>query len=394
MAPSVIPCVLSIDAATHRLDPGGCAGCASAAGRLRAAGLDGGRVQIVTFERREESTAPAARREHSMRDGMAGFEVLESVAVGARRLGSILPSGEHAGAVVDLNRALAIKLAEEDSGAPEAEADSLLPTEMIAFLRRLPTSLAAARDALDFALDALSRFDAPDLRRAGVVVARESVRLCAPVPRPGKIIGVARNYPAHAAERGSTGTAEDPVLFLKAPSAVIGPEDEIRLPSCSERVDFEGELAAVIGARARSVSANSALACVAGYCVANDVSARDIQDRSGQRSIAKSCDSFAPLGPVLVTADEVPDPQDLAIRTVLSGEVVQSARTKEMVFGVARLVAFASHLMTLEPGDVILTGTPAGVGAARTPPRWLRDGDVVEVAIERVGRLRSYVRGV
>jgi 2-keto-4-pentenoate hydratase/2-oxohepta-3-ene-1,7-dioic acid hydratase in catechol pathway len=350
-------------------------------------------VQIVTFEHRGEDPGSPGRSEHSMRDETAGFEALDAVAVGVRRLGSILPSGAHAGAVVDLNRALAVKLAEEDAGAPEAEADSLLPPDMLAFLRRLPGSLAAARSALDFALDALSRYDAPDLLRAGVVEPRAGVRLCAPVPRPGKIVGVARNYPSHAAERGTQEAPADPVLFLKAPSAVIGPEDEIRLPACSERVDFEGELAAVIGRRVRDVSAGSALACVAGYCVANDVTARDIQDVRGQRSIAKSCDSFAPLGPVLVTADEVPDPQDLAIRTVLSGEVVQSARTKEMLFGVASLVAFASRLMTLEPGDVILTGTPAGVGAARTPPRWLRDGDLVEVAVERVGQLRNYVRG-
>ena len=206
-------------------------------------------------------------------------------------------------------------------------------------------------------------------------------------------MGVARNYPSHAAERGSASTPDQPVLFLKAPSAVIGPEDEIRLPRISARVDFEGELAVVIGARAKQIAPSEAPACIAGYCVANDVTARDIQDDRGQRSIAKSCDGFAPLGPVLVTSDEVPDPQDLAIRTVLSGEVMQSARTKEMLFGVAALVAFASRTMTLEPGDVILTGTPAGVGAARTPPRWLRDGDVVEVAIERVGRLRNYVRG-
>jgi 2-keto-4-pentenoate hydratase/2-oxohepta-3-ene-1,7-dioic acid hydratase in catechol pathway len=185
----------------------------------------------------------------------------------------------------------------------------------------------------------------------------------------------------------------EPALFLKAPSAVIGPEDEIRLPRASSRVDFEGELAVVIGARAHDVPASQAAACIAGYCVANDVTARDVQDDRGQRSIAKSCDSFAPLGPVLVTADEVPDPQDLALRTLVSGEVMQSAHTKEMLFGVAALLAFTSRLLTLEPGDVLLTGTPAGVGAARTPPRWLRDGDLVEVAIERVGRLRNYVRG-
>ncbi len=350
-------------------------------------------MQIVTFERRGAGEPAVRRREHSMRDGMAGVAALEPAAVGARRLGSIVPSGEHAGAVVDLNRALVIKLAEEDAGAPEAEADSFLPADMIAFLRRLPGSLAAARTALEFALDALSRYDAPDLLRAGAVEPRASVRLCAPVPRPGKIVGVARNYPAHAAERGSAAAPDEPALFLKAPSAVIGPEDEIRLSRASARVDFEGELAVVIGARAREISPTQAPACIAGYCVANDVTARDIQDDRGQRSIAKSCDSFAPLGPVLVTADEVPDPQDLALRTLLSGEVMQSARTKEMLFGVAALVAFASQRMTLEPGDVLLTGTPAGVGAARTPPRWLRDGDVVEVAIERVGRLRNYVRG-
>ena len=350
-------------------------------------------MQLVTFERRPEGEAPPARREHSMHDGMAGFSTLEPAALGARRLGSIVPAGEQAGAVVDLNRALAIKLAEEDAGAPEAEADSLLPTDALAFLRRLPGSLAAARTALDFALDALSRYDAPDLLRAGAVEPRARVRLCAPVPRPGKIVGVAGNYPAHGAERGAGESPTEPVLFLKASSAVIGPEDEIWLPRASAQVDFEGGLAVVIGARAHEVSESEAGGCIAGYCVANDVTARDLQDARGQRSIAKSCDGFGPLGPVLVTADEVPDPQDLAIRTVLSGEVVQSARTKEMRFGVHALIAFASRLMTLEPGDVLLTGTPAGVGAGRTPPRWLRDGDVVEVAIERVGRLRNYVRG-
>ena len=350
-------------------------------------------MQIVTFERREEAATPAIAREPSLGDAALGFESLDAPAPGSRRIGSILASGPHAGSVVDLNRALAIRLAQEDAGAPEAEADSLLPADALACLRRWPDALAAARSALDFAQDALARYDAPDLVRAGAVLPRAGVRLCAPVPRPGKIVGVARNYPSHAAERGGAAPGEQPVLFLKAPSAVIGPEDALRLPRAAAHVDYEGELAAVIGARAREVDESEALACVAGYCAANDVTARDVQDLRGQRSIAKSCDGFAPLGPVLVTADEVPDPQDLAIRTVLSGEVVQSARTKEMLFGVAALVSFASRLMTLEPGDVILTGTPAGVGAARTPPRWLRDGDVVEVAIERVGRLRTYVRG-
>ena len=148
----------------------------------------------------------------------------------------------------------------------------------------------------------------------------------------------------------------------------------------------------VIGRRARRIAAEDADAVIAGYCVGNDVTARDYQGVRGQRFLGKSCDTFAPLGPALVTADEIPDPQDLGLVTRLSGEIVQSARTKDMHFPVVEIIAFASRLMRLEPGDVILTGTPAGVGAAREPARWLRDGDVVEVEIERVGRLVNYVR--
>ena len=349
-------------------------------------------MHLLTFERRgsERNAVP----EHSMGDralGGRGFEALEESTPGTRRLGALLRTGPHAGHVVDLNRALAVKLAEEDAGAPEAEADSLVPHDMLAFLGEGERALAGAREALVFAAQALDSFDGPDLFRAGVVEPRNRVRLCAPVPRPGKLIGVARNYPAHAAERGSSELPQEPVLFLKAPSAVIGPDDEIRLPAASQEVDFEGELAVIVGTGARELSASEALSCVAGYCIANDVSARDFQNVRGQRFIGKSCDTFAPLGPVLVTADEIADPQDLELRTRVTGEVMQSARTKEMLFPVAEILSFASRLMTLEPGDVILTGTPAGVGAARTPPRWLRDGDVVEIAIERLGRLHNYV---
>jgi 2-keto-4-pentenoate hydratase/2-oxohepta-3-ene-1,7-dioic acid hydratase in catechol pathway len=351
-------------------------------------------MHLVTFEHRGAEAADLASRQErigSMGDAALGFDTLEGVAPGARRVGALLTRGAHAGSVVDLNRALAIKLAYDDAGAPEAEADSLLPADTRLFLQRLPASLDAARAALEFAADALDRYDAPDVVRAGVVEGRGRVRLCAPVPRPGKIVGVARNYRAHAEERGGE-TPSEPVLFLKAPSAVVGPEDEIRLPAASSRVDFEGELAVVIGRPARSVVTDEALGYVAGYCAANDVSARDYQNERGQRFIGKSCDSFAPLGPALVTADEIADPQDLAIRTTVSGEVLQSASTKEMSFTVAQIIAFVSRLMTLEPGDVLLTGTPAGVGAARVPPRYLRDGDVVDIEVEKVGRLRNYVR--
>ncbi len=347
-------------------------------------------MQLVSFELRENATDPRPHH-HSMAEHTLGFETLESTTPGTRRLGALIQLGRHAGSVVDLNRALAVKLAAEDAGAPEAEADSLVPSDMLTFLRCGARALEDARAALDFALDALDQFDAPDLRRAGIVEPRRAVRLCAPVPRPGKILAVAQNYAADAKERGGT-EPEQPILCLKAPTSVIGPDDEIKLPSVSQQVDFEGELAAVIGRTARSVSPEAALDHIVGYCIANDVTARDFENQHGQRFIGKSCDSFAPMGPALVTTDEVPDPQDLGIRTTVSGEVMQSARTKEMIFPVADLVSFASRLLTLEPGDVILTGTPSGVGAARKPPRWLSDGDMVEIAVERLGRLHNYVR--
>jgi acylpyruvate hydrolase len=320
------------------------------------------------------------------------FEARESGWPGRRRLGAILTEGPRAGDVLDLNGTLAVRLALDDAGAPEAEADSLLPSDPLAFLRRFDAALRVARETLDFARDVLSRWDGPDLDRAGALRARRDVRLASPVPRPGKIVAVARNYRAHAAEQGETTPPEEPVIFLKAPSAVIGPEDDIVLPDAAKEVDYEGELAVVIGRRARRVAAADALDFVAGYTVANDVSARDFQGRRGQHFLGKSCDTFAPLGPALVTCDEVPDPQELGIETRVSGEMLQSARTGEMIFPIAELVAFVTRLMTLEPGDVLLTGTPAGVGQARRPPRWLRDGDVVEISIEKVGRLHNYVR--
>jgi acylpyruvate hydrolase len=351
-------------------------------------------MRIVTFERHRSGAQDSGPGFDSSSMGAAalGFEALGAVRRGARRMGALLTEGAHADSVVDLNRALAVKLAMEDVGAPEAEADSLLPADVVHFAAHLPHALDAARSARDFALESLDRYDAPDLEAAGIAVPRQWIRLCAPVPRPGKIVGVARNYAAHGAERGDQKTPEEPVLFLKAPSAVIGPEDEIVVPAAVSQADYEGELAVVIGRRARRVAAEEALACVAGYCVANDVSARDFQGVRGQHFLGKSCDSFAPLGPALVTPDEIADPQDLAVRTTLSGEVVQTGHTKDMIFPVAHIIAFASRLMTLDPGDVILTGTPAGVGAARKPPRWLRDGDVVEIEIEHVGRLANRVR--
>jgi len=352
-------------------------------------------MHLVTFERRYAGVAdgePLARAPAASLGESLGFQTLDAGRPGVRRLGAVLQVGPRAGSIVDLNRAFAIKLACEDVGAPEAEADSLLPAGMQAFLRIGRRSREAAHEALEFTARALERFDGPDVAHAGVVIPRVGVRLCAPVPRPGKIIGVARNYPAHAAEQGSAAQPVEPALFLKAPTAVIGPEDEIALPAATSQVDYEGELAVVMGKTTARISAAEALESVAGYCVANDVTARDFQNVRGQKFIGKSCDTFAPLGPALVTTDEVSDPQKLVLHTIVSGETLQSGSTEEMLFSVAEIIAFAARIMTLEPGDVILTGTPSGVGQARRPQRWLRDGDVVEVEVAGLGRLRNPVR--
>ena len=338
-------------------------------------------MQLVVFERLDDRSLPpeaAAREVGSMGAAALGFETLEAVYHGHRRLGAILADGPSAGAVVDLNRALAVKLASGDAGAPEAEADSLLPADMASFLRRLPDSDAAAREALQFVADALDRYDAPDLAAAGVALPRRSVRLAAPVPRPGKLVAVSPPL---------SGQAGAPALFLVAPTAVAGPEDEIRLPAGS-RLRCFGQLAAVIGRRAHGLERGDALGCVAGYCTGIALCLED--PALAADGIRFSQDGFAPLGPTLVTADEVRDPQDLRLELRVSGRTVQSAHTKELPLPMAELVATASQRMTLEPGDVVLSGAP--LGGLREGPCALADGDVDEVEIERVGRLAVYVR--
>jgi 2-keto-4-pentenoate hydratase/2-oxohepta-3-ene-1,7-dioic acid hydratase in catechol pathway len=212
-----------------------------------------------------------------------------------------------------------------------------------------------------------------------------------PIERPGKIVCVGLNYRAHAAEQNRE-PPDHPVLFAKWASALIGPGEPIRLPSISRAIDHEAELGVVIGERVRGVSAADALGVVRGYLCANDVSARDLQRADRQFTRAKSLDTFCPVGPALVPATEVPDPQALGIRCLVNGEVRQDSSTADMVFTVAELIAFASQAITLEPGDLLLTGTPGGVGEFRDPPLYLRDGDEVTVEIEGVGTLTNPVR--
>ncbi len=218
------------------------------------------------------------------------------------------------------------------------------------------------------------------------------VVLLPPVTRPGKIIAVGRNYHDHAAEEGRTAPA-DPVLFAKLPNALVGDRAHITWrANDAAQVDYEAELAVVIGRTARDVPADRALDHVLGYTCLNDISARDLQFGDGQWVRGKSLDTFCPLGPWIVTRDELPDPGALRIRCLVNGEVLQDAGTSEMVHDVPHLIAFCSRFMTLEPGDVIATGTPGGVGVFRDPPRFLGDGDEVIVDITGIGRLANRCR--
>jgi 2-keto-4-pentenoate hydratase/2-oxohepta-3-ene-1,7-dioic acid hydratase in catechol pathway len=217
----------------------------------------------------------------------------------------------------------------------------------------------------------------------------ETARLGPPIPDPDKIICLGLNYRTHAEETGFS-APEVPILFAKYRNALTGPASPILLPDLSEEVDYEAELAAVIKRQCKHVSSAEALDYVAGYMALNDVSARDLQFRTGQWLSGKTLDSFAPCGPALVLG-EIDDPQALAIATRLNGQTLQQSNTRNMIFSVPETISYISQLMTLEPGDIIATGTPEGVGFKRNPPVFLRHGDVVEVEIEGIGSLKNPV---
>lgn len=224
----------------------------------------------------------------------------------------------------------------------------------------------------------------------------DEVRLLAPVPRPGKVLAVGRNYADHAAEMTPDLVGEPssfPIVFNKQTTAVTGPFDRIRIPAVSDQVDYEGELGIVIGRRAASVPAASAMDFVGGYLVANDVSVRDWQRRSPTFTLGKSFDTHCPLGPWIVTADAAGEPSGLGVRTYVNGALRQDGRCADMIHDPARLIEVISTATTLEPGDVILTGTPAGVGAGFDPPKWLEAGDAVRVEIDGIGAIENRVVG-
>jgi 2-keto-4-pentenoate hydratase/2-oxohepta-3-ene-1,7-dioic acid hydratase in catechol pathway len=210
-------------------------------------------------------------------------------------------------------------------------------------------------------------------------------RLGSPLFRPSKIVCVGLNYAKHAMESGMD-VPEEPVLFFKASSAIIGPYDSITIPKGSEKSDWEVELAVVIGNKASYVSEKDALSHVAGYVLHNDVSERSYQlERSGQWVKGKSCDTFAPIGPFIATPDEIGDPNNLNLWLKLNGEEMQNSNTSDFIFNIQQVVSYISQFMTLLPGDIISTGTPFGVGLGLNPPRYLKDGDVIELGIDGLG---------
>ena len=220
------------------------------------------------------------------------------------------------------------------------------------------------------------------------VLSLDEVELGPPVPDPEKILCLGLNYPEHAAESGFD-IPPAPTFFAKFRNSLVGPTSPVIMPAASHFIDYEGELAVVIGKRCKHVTEQEALAYVAGYTVCNDVSARDLQMQTSQWTAGKAIDTFAPMGPGIALAADIPDPQALTLTTRVNGEVVQHESTSQMIFSVAATIAFLSSFMTLEPGDLIATGTPSGIGARRQPPLFLHPGDIVEVEIEPIGMIRN-----
>lgn len=266
-------------------------------------------------------------------------------------------------------------------------ADSIVPLDGLA-----PDMLTLVEHSPRALIDARSMVEAGSAR-----LPLAQVRLLAPIPRPRKnIFAIGRNYAEHAQEsaaaRGEQVTP--PIFFTKAPTSVSGPFDSILVdPAVSVEVDWEVELAVIVGRRARKITRQEAPAYVFGYTVLNDVSARDVQHQTSQFFIGKSIDGYCPMGPWIVTADEIADPQNLTLRCRVNGQVKQEGNTGSMLYSIATILEELSRTLTLEPGDIIATGTPAGVGFARKPPEYLKPGDVLESEVEGIGVLRNPVTG-
>ncbi len=303
------------------------------------------------------------------------------------RIGAVDTNGQ----IVDLLRAYAHFLrATENQPHADQLAAAILGRDMLEFLRRGAAAFDGPRKALAHVAE-----KSPEANR-NLVFDRDQVRLLAPVPRPGALISAGKNFSDHVAEMASKKGPSAPVAFLKLPGTVIGPEDDIPHPPEVKNLDYEVELAVVIGKPCVDVSESDALDYVVGYSAFNDISARDIirgENKTGIHLMGKSFPGFAPMGPYLVTADEIPEPQNLKLKLSVNGEVRQDSNLGYMIFKIREMIAYWSQ-MGLNPGDVLTTGTPRGVAAGRKPdqvPWWLKPGDVVEAEVEKVGRLRNRI---
>lgn len=304
--------------------------------------------------------------------------------------GAVKVGAEWNDGIVDVQAAVAAHLEAQGDGDPLVLSRALAPSDMVGFVRGGRRNLDAAKAALGW----LAGRGAEQRGVAGAQLhyGRSEVKVLAPLSPPGTIYAIGRNYLEHQQEEGSA-QPPSPAFFGKFRNSVIGPDEPIVIPSdLTAQVDWEVELALVIGRKGKRIAKEDALAYIFGYTILNDISARDLQFvEPGQWVKGKTPDTFAPMGPVLVTADELPDAEALNLSLTVNGETRQSSNTRMLIFKIADLIAYLSKLVTLEPGDVISTGTPSGVGFARKPPVFLKGGDEVVCEVEKIGRLRNPV---
>ncbi|MDT8860111.1 fumarylacetoacetate hydrolase family protein [Alkalihalobacillus sp. MEB130] len=263
--------------------------------------------------------------------------------------------------------------------------------EIRSFMKEMKSFIEAGEEAIKYLNALVGYFDQTDDIRPRVSKQIQDIKLLAPIENPGKVVCVGNNYMDHCIEQ-NVEPPKQPLIFSKWPSCIIANHEEIELPEESKQVDFEAELAVVIGKKGKQISEDEALDYIFGYTIMNDVSARDVQFGDGQWVRGKSFDTFAPLGPVLVSKDEIENPQQLHIKLDVNGEVLQNSNTKHMIFSIPYIISYLSKGFTFEPGDVIATGTPHGVGVFRNPPIFLKKGDTCTIEIEKIGILQNKVK--
>lgn len=263
-------------------------------------------------------------------------------------------------------------------------AEKQFPADMLGLLQAGDAGMDAARRVLAFA-------EKPESRNAAWRIPFSAVRLLAPIPRPGKILCSGINYLSHKEENPKAVLPESPFFFSKLPSAVVGPGAAIIHPKVTQQMDYEVEFAVVIGKIMHAAPESAVMDKIAGYTILHDVSARDVQFKDNQITLGKNFDTFSPLGPCIVTTDELPEPNNVWLRSILNGKVMQDGSTRDWLFPLPKLLSSLSQVMTLEPGDIVTTGTPAGVGVFRKPPVFLKPGDHVVLEIEKIGRLENTV---